>query len=141
MIYISLFAIAFAAATILPLQSEAVLTAMLLTGDRSWPLMIAVASLGNTLGAAVNWFLGHEINRFRDRRWFPASSQRLAQAEKLYQRFGRWCLVFSWVPVIGDALTVVAGVMKENIWLFLGLVGLGKTARYLVLAAGLAGFV
>lgn len=140
MIYLSLFAIAFAAATILPLQSEAVLTALLLTGDRSWPLLLSIASIGNTLGAGVNWFLGREINRFRNRRWFPASMQRMAQAERLYQRFGRWCLIFAWVPVIGDALTVVAGVMKERLWVFLLLVGLGKTARYLLLAAGLAGF-
>jgi membrane protein YqaA with SNARE-associated domain len=82
-----------------------------------------------------------EINRFRERRWFPASAERMAQAERLYARFGRWCLVFAWVPVIGDALTVVAGVMKERLWIFLALVGLGKTARYLLLAAGLAGFL
>ncbi len=138
-VYLTLFAVAFASATILPLQSEAVLTALLLTGDRSWPLLIAVASLGNTLGAVVNWFLGVNINRFRNHRWFPASSHRLAQAEGLYQRYGRWTLLLAWIPVIGDALTVVAGVMKENLWLFLVLVGLGKTARYVLLAAGLAG--
>jgi membrane protein YqaA with SNARE-associated domain len=138
-IYLSLFAIAFAAATILPLQSEAVLTALLVTGDRAWWLLLAIASVGNTLGAAVNWWLGREINRFRDRKWFPASPKRMAQAEALYARYGRWCLIFAWVPVIGDALTVVAGVLKENLWLFLLLVGIGKTGRYLVLAAGLAG--
>jgi membrane protein YqaA with SNARE-associated domain len=141
MIYLSLFAIAFASATILPLQSEAVLAALLVTGDRSWPLLLSIAALGNTLGAAVNWWMGREINRFRNRRWFPASPQRMAQAEKLYHRYGRWCLVFAWVPVIGDALTVVAGVLKENPWLFLFLVGIGKTARYLLLAAGIAGLV
>lgn len=138
-VYLTLFAVAFASATILPLQSEAVLTALLLTGDRSWPLLIAVASLGNTLGAVVNWFLGSNINRFRNRRWFPASGSRMTQAESLYQRYGRWTLLLAWIPVIGDALTVVAGVMKENLWLFLALVGVGKTARYLLLAAGLAG--
>lgn len=137
--YLTLFVVAFASATILPLQSEAVLTALLLTGERSWPLLIAVASFGNTLGAVVNWFLGVNINRFRDSRWFPASASRMAQAEGLYQRFGRWTLLLAWIPVIGDALTVVAGVMKENLWLFLVLVGIGKTARYLLLAAGLAG--
>jgi membrane protein YqaA with SNARE-associated domain len=136
--YLTLFAVAFASATILPLQSEAVLTALLLTGDRSWPLLIAAASLGNTLGAVVNWFLGSNINRFRERRWFPASHRRMAQAENLYQRFGRWTLLLAWIPVMGDALTVVAGVMKENLWLFLVLVGIGKTARYLLLAAGIA---
>jgi membrane protein YqaA with SNARE-associated domain len=140
-IYLSLFAIAFASATILPLQSEAVLTALLVTGDQAWWLLLVVASVGNTLGAGVNWWLGREINRFRDRKWFPASAQRMAQAEALYARYGRWCLVFAWVPVIGDALTVVAGVLKENLWLFLALVGIGKSARYLLLAAGIAGLL
>lgn len=139
MIYLSLFAIAFASATLLPLQSEAVLAALLVAGDRPWWLLLTVASLGNTLGAGVNWWLGREINRFRDRRWFPASPQRMAQAEAIYARFGRWSLLLAWVPIIGDALTVVAGVMQERAWLFLLLVGLGKTLRYLVLAAGLAG--
>lgn len=140
MVYLSLFFIAFASATILPLQSEAVLTALMLAGDSPWAVLLAVASLGNTLGAGVNWFLGREINRFRERRWFPASPLRMQQAERLYTRFGRWCLVFAWVPVIGDALTVAAGMMKERFWLFLLLVGVGKTGRYLLLAGGLAGF-
>jgi membrane protein YqaA with SNARE-associated domain len=140
-IYLSLFAVAFASATILPLQSEAVLTALLATGDRAWWPLLAVASLGNTLGAGVNWWLGREINRFRGHRWFPASPQRMAQAEALFARYGRWSLVFAWVPVIGDVLTVVAGTMREKFWLFLVLVGLGKTARYLLLAAGIAGLL
>jgi membrane protein YqaA with SNARE-associated domain len=140
-IYLSLFAIAFASATILPLQSEAVLTALLVTGDRAWWLLLVVASVGNTLGAGINWWLGREMNRFRDREWFPASAHRMGQAEALYARYGRWCLIFAWIPVIGDALTVVAGVLKENFWLFLALVGIGKTARYLLLAAGIAGLL
>ncbi len=139
MIYLTLFAIAFASATILPLQSEAALIALMLAGERPWAALLTVASVGNTLGAGVNWFFGREINRFRSQRWFPASPTRMAQAEALYHRYGRWCLIFAWVPLIGDALTVVAGVMKENLWLFFALVGLGKTARYLLLAAGLAG--
>ena len=139
MIYLSLFAIAFASATVLPLQSEAVLTALLVAGGQPWWALLLVASLGNTLGAGVNWFLGLEINRFRNSKWFPASAQRMAQAESLYHRFGRWTLLLAWVPVIGDALTVVAGIMREQLWLFLLLVGIGKTARYLLLAAGVAG--
>jgi membrane protein YqaA with SNARE-associated domain len=138
-IYLTLFIIAFAAATILPLQSEAVLTALLVAGQHPWFPLLAVASLGNTLGAGFNWWLGHEINRFRDRKWFPASARRLSQAESLYHRYGRLTLLFAWVPVIGDALTVMAGVLKEKFWLFLLLVGIGKTARYLLVAAGIAG--
>ena len=139
MAHFSLFLVAFLSATILPLQSEAVLTALLLSGEHAWAGLLAVASVGNTLGAVVNWALGRGGAHFQDRPWFPASPERMAKAREFYGRFGRWTLLLSWVPVIGDALTVVAGVMREQFWVFLVLVGVGKTGRYLLLAAGLAG--
>jgi membrane protein YqaA with SNARE-associated domain len=137
-IYFSLFAIAFLAATILPLQSEAVLTGLLVLNQEPWWLLIAVASLGNTLGAVVNWGMGLGLQRFQNQRWFPATPQQLQRATAIYQRFGRWSLLLSWLPIGGDALTVVAGVLREKLWVFVTLVGIGKTARYLVLAAAVA---
>lgn len=136
-----LFSIAFLAATILPLQSEAVLAGLLVTSGISWPLLLGVAALGNTLGAGVNWWMGRSLLHWQDSRWFPASPQRLEQAKQIYARYGRWCLVFAWLPVVGDALTVVAGVLGERLSLFLLLVGIGKTLRYLVIAAATAGFL
>ena len=133
--YLSLFAAAFIAATILPMQSEAILIGLMLGGTYSVPLLLLVATLGNTLGSMVNWFLGREILRFRHKRWFPATDDQLARAERWYRRYGRWSLLASWLPVIGDALTVVAGVLREPLWSFTLIVGLGKLARYLVLAA------
>jgi membrane protein YqaA with SNARE-associated domain len=137
-IYFSLFVIAFLAATILPLQSEAVLTGLLVLNHELWWLLIAVASLGNTLGAVVNWGMGLGLQRFQNQRWFPATPQQLQRATATYQRFGRWCLLLSWLPIVGDALTVVAGVLHEKLWVFVALVGIGKTGRYLVLAAAVA---
>lgn len=136
--YLGLFVIAFLAATILPLQSEAALTGLLVLGREPWWALIAVASLGNTLGAVVNWGLGLGLQRFQNRPWFPATPHMLQHASAIYQRYGRWCLLLSWLPVIGDALTVVAGVLRERLWLFVLLVGIGKTGRYLGLAAALA---
>jgi membrane protein YqaA with SNARE-associated domain len=130
-----LFAIAFVAATILPAQSEAALVALLLAGDISPWLLIAVASAGNVLGAVVNWFLGRGIDQFRDRPWFPASEKQLERATSWYQRWGRWSLLLSWLPIGGDALTVVAGVLREPLWSFVALVTVAKTGRYIVLAA------
>jgi membrane protein YqaA with SNARE-associated domain len=133
--YASLFAIAFAAATILPLQSELVLVGLLVAGKQPWPAVVAVASVGNILGSTVNWKLGRSLIRFQDRRWFPASRESLLRAENWYRHYGRCTLLLSWVPIIGDPLTVIAGVLREPLWSFTLLVGLAKTGRYLVLTA------
>jgi len=132
-VYLSLFFSAFLAATILPLQSEAVLV-MALLGEHSPLAVIAVASVGNILGAVVNWFLGRGIERFRDRRWFPVGEVQLARAQNWYRRYGRWSLLLSWAPIVGDPLTLVAGVMRERLAVFLLLVSIAKVGRYAVLA-------
>lgn len=137
-IYGGLFAAAFLAATILPAQSEAALAALLLTGDYPAAPLIAVASVGNVLGAVVNWGLGRALERFKDRRWFPASPDALARAQRWYQRAGKWSLLLSWVPFVGDPLTVAAGVMREPFPVFLVLVSIAKVGRYLVLAAAVS---
>ena len=134
-VYFSLFLTALIAATILPAQSEAVLAGLLLTGAYPVWALILVASLGNVLGSVINWLLGRGIERFRDRRWFPVKPEALARAEGWYRRYGRWSLLLSWAPFIGDPLTVVAGVLREPFPVFLALVTLAKVGRYLVLAA------
>ena len=127
---------ALVAATLVPAQSEAVLVALLLDGSRPAWLLVAVATVGNVLGSVVNWVLGRFLLRFRDRRWFPVSDRALTRAQTRYARWGHWSLLGSWLPVVGDPLTLVAGVMREPIGRFLVLVTLAKGGRYLVLAAG-----
>ena len=131
--YAGLFAVALGAASILPMQSEPVLVALLLLSEQPVWALVAVASLGNTLGSCVNWLLGRAIERFRDRRWFPVPPDKLARAEGWYARWGRWSLLMSWAPIIGDPLTVMAGVLREPFWTFLLLVAIAKTGRYIVL--------
>lgn len=133
--YPALFLSAFGAATLLPLQSEAVLVALLLAGQHPLWALLLVATLGNVLGSWVNWLLGRSIEHYRERRWFPVSPARLQQAQDWYARYGRWSLLLSWMPVIGDPLTLVAGVMRERLWVFLAIVTLAKASRYAVLAA------
>jgi len=128
-----LFLAAFGAATILPFQSEVVFVGLQLAGTVSLKWLIVVASIGNTLGAVVNYVMGRGIERFRHRRWFPANDAQMARAQGWYARWGVWTLLLSWAP-LGDAFTVIAGVMRTPIWLFVLLVTLAKTGRYVVLA-------
>ena len=138
-VYGGLFLAAFTAATLLPAQSEILVVGLLLTDHPPW-LVLTVASVGNVLGSVVNWFLGRGLERLRTRRWFPVSPAALARAEGWYHRYGGWSLLLAWAPIIGDPLTVVAGVLRESFWVFLLLVSAAKIGRYLVLAAAALGF-
>jgi membrane protein YqaA with SNARE-associated domain len=115
--YFGLFLAAFGAATLLPMQSEAVLVGLLLTDHYAAWALLAVATTGNVLGAALNWLLGRSIEHYRHKLWFPVSEGKLEKAQQAYHRFGRWSLLLSWVLIIGDPLTVVAGVLREPLWL------------------------
>lgn len=129
-----LFLAAFGAATLLPLQSEALLVGLLLQDSQAVASLLLVATLGNVLGSLVNWLLGRAIERWRDKRWFPFSAAQLDKAQQRYRRHGQWSLLLSWMPVIGDPLTLIAGIMREPLWRFVLLVTLAKGMRYLVLA-------
>lgn len=135
--YGSLFLASLLAATLIPAQSESVLTGLILAGGQPVAALVAVASLGNILGSVLNWLIGRGVEKFRDRKWFPAGQRQLDRAQQHYQRFGYWSLLLAWVPIIGDPLTLVAGIMREPLWRFVVLVSIGKIGRYAVLAAGI----
>ena len=130
-----LFLSAFGAATLLPLQSEAVLLSMLYSNRNPPVILIAVASTGNILGSCVNWYLGSKIEQFKNRSWFPVSEQKMQQAQRTYHQYGYWSLLLSWVPMIGDPITLIAGFLKENFIRFLLLVSVAKIGRYVFLYA------
>ena len=121
---------AFGAARLLPLQSEAVLVGLLIQAEHSALILIAVASLGNILGSCVNWYLGLKVEQFKDKKWFPVSEVKLNQAQNIYHKYGFWSLLLSWVPIIGDPITLIAGLMKENFIRFLWVVSIAKIGRY-----------
>jgi membrane protein YqaA with SNARE-associated domain len=125
-----LFLSAFGAATLLPLQSEAVLLALLTQSNYSVFVLLFFASVGNILGSCVNWYLGIKIEQYKQRKWFPISQIQLDRAQRTYQKYGYWSLLLSWVPIIGDPITLIAGLMKERFTVFLLLVSLAKTGRY-----------
>jgi len=128
--YLLLFSSAFLAATILPFYSEVVLFALLRDGGDP-VILVVIATLGNTLGAVVNWWLGRFLLHFQDRRWFYFKPEQIERAQRWFQRYGFWSLLLAWAPVVGDALTLIAGIMKVRLWLFLLLVGIGKAVRYI----------
>ncbi|WP_441366016.1 YqaA family protein [Acinetobacter lwoffii] len=135
-----LFLSAFGAATLLPLQSEALLLGLLVQGKQHTVLLIAVASLGNILGSCVNWYLGLKIEHYKNKKWFPVSADKMLKAQKTYQKYGYWSLLLSWVPIIGDPITLIAGLLKENLVRFLLMVSIAKIGRYLFVYAAFAMF-
>ena len=128
-----LFFSSFLAATIFPAQSEAVLLGLKITSDYHILLLLFIATVGNVLGATLNWSLGGYFMRFRSRKWFPFKTKALTNSIKIYKKYGIWTLLMSSVPLIGDGFTVVAGMLRINILLFLILVTIGKLGRYVLL--------
>ncbi len=131
--YFQLFIISFLAATILPLSSELVLSTMLLTDSFDKYLLLVVASFGNILGSSVNWYLGKKILIFKDKKWFPANERQIAKGEIYFKKYGIWSLLLAWVPIIGDPLTIVAGILRVKYFTFLLLVSISKISRYIFL--------
>ncbi|WP_166251809.1 YqaA family protein [Marinobacter salicampi] len=140
MAYLTLFLTAFAAATLLPAYSEVLLGGLVTQGFSLWWLWFW-ATAGNTLGSVVNGIIGRQIERFKHKRWFPITEKQLVSAQNRFQRYGQWSLLMGWLPIGGDALTLVGGLMRVP-WLnFVVLVAIGKGARYaavlwLVIGAG-----
>jgi membrane protein YqaA with SNARE-associated domain len=141
MVYWSLFASAFLSATLLPGSSEALLAGYVATGQGTPLWLLTAATTGNVAGSVVNWALGRFFIHYRDRSWFPVSERRYRQASRWYERFGLWTLLFAWLPVVGDPLTILAGAFRVRFLPFLLLVTIGKFGRYLfIVGVALAWF-
>ena len=138
--YFQLSLISFLAATILPFSSEVVLTAMYLSNSFETYFLLIFASIGNIMGSITNWYLGKKITLFQDRKWFPVSREQLERSRQYFQKYGLWSLLLAWVPIIGDPLTLLAGVLKVRFGIFFVLVSISKISRY-VFILYLASFV
>ena len=130
--YTLLFLSAFGAATILPFYSEIAFIGMLEQGFTPFWVWL-VASAGNSLGAVVNWILGRYLTRFEAKRWFPFKRETLHRSQAWFQKYGVWSLLMAWLPIGGDALTFIAGVMRVHFAVFFVLTAIGKGARYAML--------
>lgn len=137
-LYGGLFLNAFIAATLLPAFSELSFAALLAAGKGvPWLLFLSVTA-GNILGAIVNYWLGLSLSKFENRAWFPFKSEQIDRAKKQFQKYGKWSLLFAWLPIVGDPLTLIAGVLGTNFRFFILLVAVGKALRYAVIWGGLA---
>ncbi|MCD4720931.1 MAG: DedA family protein [Desulfobacula sp.] len=127
--YWGLFLASFLAATILPFSSEVVL-GYLLTHDFSPYVTVFAATTGNVLGSVVNYGLGILGSRILLNKFYRISNLEIGKAENRFKKYGVFSLLFAWVPIIGDPLTVAAGILKVNFIVFLLLVSIGKFLRY-----------
>ena len=133
MIYLSLFFISFLAATILPFSSELTLAGLISTSNYDNLLLLIIASFGNVLGSVVNWGLGFYSINLTTKKWFLFKETQIERSSKWFSKFGKWSLLFAWVPILGDPLTLVAGLLRVRFLDFIILVAIGKVSRYLVI--------
>jgi len=131
-IYLSLFIISFLAATILPFSSELTLVGLIASSNYDNLLLLIVASFGNVLGSIVNWALGFYSRNLTTKKWFPFKETQIEKSSIWFRKFGKWSLLFAWVPIVGDPLTLVAGMLRVKFIDFIILVAIGKVSRYFV---------
>jgi membrane protein YqaA with SNARE-associated domain len=132
MIYLSLFFISFLAATVLPFSSELSLAGLISTSNYDILLLLVVASFGNVLGSVFNWSLGFYSRNLSTKKWFPFKKTQIERSSKWFSKFGKWSLLFAWLPIVGDPLTFVAGLLRVRFLDFIILVAIGKVSRYLI---------
>jgi membrane protein YqaA with SNARE-associated domain len=132
-IYLSLFFISFLAATILPFSSELTLVGLISTSNFNNLLLLIAASLGNILGSVFNWLIGFYSRNLTTKKWFPFNEMQITRSSKWFSKFGKWSLLFAWVPIVGDPLTFVAGLWRVRFLDFIILVAIGKVSRYVII--------
>ena len=128
---LGIFLASFFSATILPGHSELALTALISQKKHSIFLLITFASLGNILGSLVNWYLGFKFEKFKNKKWFPLTNLQMNNASSLFIKYGKWSLLLSWLPFVGDPLTLVAGILRMPLISFIFIVSIAKILRYI----------
>ena len=131
MTYLILFITAFISATLFPLGSEALLIYDINLGHNIY-LLLFFATFGNSLGSVVNYFLGLKGEEYLINKKL-LNEKYILKAKTYFDKYGAWSILFSWLPIIGDPITFVAGVLKYDFKKFLILVIIAKFSRYLFL--------
>jgi membrane protein YqaA with SNARE-associated domain len=131
--YLALFLLSFLASTLVPLGSEWLLAVLLLNGFDPF-MVVPVATVGNSCGALTTYAIGLWGGPFLVQRFLRVSHKSQRRAERYFERYGSWTLLFSWVPILGDPLCLVGGILRTGFWRFLLLIAVGKFFRYLLVA-------
>ena len=139
--YVGLFATSLVAGTMLPFlpgSSEMAMAGMLATETGAPARLIAAAIVGNVLGASANYLVGWNLARFTGRSWFPISPTGLQRTSEQFRRYGIWLILMCWIPTAGDAITVVAGLLRTDLRVFLILAAIGKAFGHIAVASGVS---
>ena len=126
--YLSLTVFAFLAATLIPVSSEAALATALSLGSSPMPALI-FATMGNCAGVAFNYWLGWKGEEKLLHEYLQKKS--VARAYQITRKWGKWSLLISWLPIIGDPITILAGVLRINFTLFVAISFPLRFLRYL----------
>jgi membrane protein YqaA with SNARE-associated domain len=132
MIYLILFVSAFISATLFPLGSEALLIYDIKEGYNIY-LLVVVATVGNSLGSLLNYFLGLKGEEYLVEKKL-INEKMILKSKSYFDKYGSISLLFSWLPIIGDPITFVAGILKYDLKKFIVLVFIAKLSRYLFIA-------
>ncbi len=124
---VALFVVSFIAGTIIPLSSEAALLAGIAAGVPRVEALVA-CSLGNCLACGVNYYLGLFVREKMQRKVEQSRSGRTTLS--WMKRYGAWSLLGSWLPLVGDPLTIVAGLADIRLWVFVAVVFPLRILRY-----------
>lgn len=138
--YWGMFLSAFLAGSVFPLSSEVVMLALLAAKLDPWQLVI-YATIGNTMGSMLNYAIGMLGRIDWIEKYLRVSSKELERAKRFMAGRGAWMGFFSFLPVIGEALTIVLGLMRSNVVYTLISVTIGKFLRYLLILYGVKIFI
>lgn len=124
----------FLAGTFFPFSSEAVMAALLAASNMDPVLTVASGTIGNVLGSMVNYFIGSLCKPETVSKWFRIKPNRMETAQRYVMRYGAWMGFFTFIPILGTAISLALGMLKANVWKTLLTTFLGKTLRYIVVA-------
>jgi len=133
-VYWTLFFSALISSTLMPGGSEALLSYLIIDGGNVY-MLVAIATLGNVLGSLITYGMGRFLNQTFQNSRFRMNPKHLSTAETWFAKFGQPALIFAWLPIVGDPLCFIAGMMRSHVMLFVLLITIGKFLRYAVLAA------
>lgn len=142
--YLALFMTSLVAGTVLPFlpaSSEMAMAGLIAAGSGVPVLLVTAAIVGNFTGASLNYLIGRNIARLCGRRWFPISPDVLQRTTEWFRHYGVWLLLMCWLPMAGDAITVVAGLLRADLRLFLLLTAAGKAFGHVAVASGVSWIV